>query len=274
MPNMRIINKNLSSLSFLSADEEDLSIDNLSDDIKTNPWRSTTTNPTITVEFQNPQLLSAFVLAFSNLTATATFTVSGFTLFDDVVPVFNTGAVLCCPSGPISSHMFGIEYEGIDSVSIGGGAYAVSWFSETSVERLEVEINDVNNTMGYIEAGGLIVGKYWEAKVNADYGAKISYEDRSVVSRTEAGDSIVDRGTTSKSVTISLSFMDDDDRRDINQIMVDNGVRFSLFASLFPEDANSKLEQTYQLYGKISSTMAIVNKFYSINSSSLTIEEV
>ena len=276
MSNIRIVRTNLADTATLTADQEagTLVVENLQVDRKTQAWRSTGLTPTITVNFSPAQSISMVSLAFASLASAATMTVKGYTLTGDVVAAFDTGAVSCCPSGPLSDLDWGNDSAGINSVSVGGGVYATSWFAGGSVERLTIALNDTGNALGYIEAGKLIVGDYWEANVNADYGASITYDDRSTNSRNDSGDLVTERGTKNKKMSFGFGFMAQSDRNYMTDLAVNNGVGRPFFVSLFPEDTDNTLEQIHQLYAKVQTASPITNAFYSRSKTQLRVEEV
>ena len=277
MANVRIVRANLSDTATLTADQEagTLVVENLQVDRKTQAWRSTGLTPTITVNFSPAVSVSMVSLAFASLLSTATMTVKGYTLTGDVVAAFDTGAVSCCQSGSLSDLDWGNDSNGINSVSVGGGVYATSWFTGGSIERLTIALNDTGNSLGYIEAGKLIVGDYWEASVNADYGANAGYDDRSSNNRNDSGDLVTERGAKNKTMEFDFSFMGQSDRNYMTKLLANNGIGRPFFISLFPEDADSTLEQLHQLYAKASSSSSsITNAFYSRSSTKTKVEEV
>jgi len=276
MPNLRIVRTNDSDIGTLSATEEagSLVVENLQTDIKTEAWRSTTKFPSITATFSPAIDASMVVLAFSNLSSTATMTVKGYTLVGDGSPAFNTGAVSCCPSGPLSDLDWGVDASGINSVSIGGGVYGAVWFTSASVEKIVIDISDTNNADSYIEAGKLVIGDHWEADCNADYGARLIFDDRSRTIRSDSGNLVTERGTRNKRIAMDLSFMAQADRNQVIDLLVNNGISRPFYISLFPEDADSKLEQSYQLYAKMSEVSPLVNSFYTRDATQLEVQEV
>ena len=178
-------------------------------------WRSTATTATITATWADAVEVDSFALGGANLTADAAITIRLFALADDTEPVLT-----------------------VDAAPDGFGA-AQAWFSATSVERVEVEISDADNSAGYIEVSRLCVGRRREMAYNPKYGAALGYSDRSKSSRAESGDVRTDYQSGSRTLAIDFDVLEQPDAEFmLGLIMRDKSS--ALFVSLFPDSSGWK----------------------------------
>lgn len=247
---------------------------NLLTDTKSEVWRSTSTSATLTINFDEQEIVGVVALAFCSLTSTSTIRVRGYELAGDASPAFDTGSVLACAYAPLALWDWGTEALGVNAYSYGGGTYGVVWFEQMAVEKLVVDIADTANPLGYVEASRLITGSYWSPENNCEYGATVNYADMSKHERTEAGDLRTERGARYKQISINLTFMPAADRARLWDIVRGNGISKPIFFSLTPESDDPVEEQTFQLYGKLSKAAATSYQFINQFSAPLELEEV
>lgn len=271
---MRIIFDNAADTATISATSETLDADNLLTDIKSEIWRATGTAATITLTWPTAKQINAAMLLFCNLTSAATMRVKGYTLTTDVTPVFDTGAVLCCPPAA-----FGFWHWGLlplaSNAYTNTAAYAVSWFTGGAVKKLEIIVDDAFNTTGTLDAGRVVVGSYFEPAVGAQYGStKAGVQDSSTQFRTEAGDLLTKTGHQFKTVSFDTRAMNEADRALVHHIIAGNALTTPLFVSLRPEHSNPPLEQAHHVYGKMTDSSPITAARYGLFTVPISIQEV
>lgn len=277
MPNLRIVYQNAAddNLSLTaSSTAGSLAASNLLTDIKSEVWRSTGLTESLTVTWTDARLIGCVALPFCNFTSTATIRVRGYTNVGDASPVFDTGAVPACAYAPFGLWDWGLEPLGVNAFSYGGGAYANVWISPNWVKQLTIDLVDADNAAGYIEAARLVAGSYFEPTYNADYGAEITYLDSSIQSRTDAGDLMTDVGTRARKISLNLSMMPTADRAELMKIIKGNGKSRPIYFSLFPENDDPELEQTYQIYCKLSDISAVTAPYFGAYSAPIELEEI
>ena len=245
----------------------------LSED-KSEVWRSTSTSATLTLLFSTPEQVGAVILPFCNLTPTATIRVRGYINPEDTVAASDTGVKPACPYAPLGLFGWGAVPLGVNAFSFGGGTYASIWFAIRTVKKLVIDIVDTSNTQGYIEAARIVIGSYWQPAYNAEYGANVAPEDSSAHYRTDSGNLRTDIGTRYRRLSINMSFMTPTDRANFWRIVRGNSMAAPILISLFPENADPELEQTHQIYGKLSAISAITASNYNIYSAPVEIEEI
>lgn len=250
-----------------------LVVTNLLNDYKTEVWRASTTNATLTATWSSPEMIGMVAFPFSNFSPTATVRVQAYTNAGDSVAVKDTGNVLACPAGMGYSTPW--LQAGVNQFGIGGGVYAAVWFAPVAVQKIVVTIIDTNNPSGYIEASRLVTGNYWVPERNVEWESpKITNTEDTTHERSDVGACWTDRGMMYKKLTFDLSVMTNSDRNYIWTILRAVGMSRSIFISLVPESADAYDEQMFTLYGRLSGNSTIQYKLTNMYATSLTVEEI
>lgn len=275
--NLRIIYDNAINKASVTASSTagSLVASNLLSDLKSQIWRSTDTAPTLTFTWTQAQVVAGFSLVFTNLTSSATIRARGYAETIDVVPLFDTGAVLAVPSA-LGGFNWGMVPLGVNSYAYGGGSTATLWMTATAIKKLVIDISDPTNTAGFVEASRAVAGAYFSPVYNAQYGGvKVGAEDTSKHDRSAAGDLLTDRGVMYKTLDIDLQLMPHVDRNTVWQILRGNGMSHPVFVSVLPNSTDDVAgEQIYTIYGKLSRTSALTYAAYNQHSAPLQIEEI
>lgn len=295
---LRIVYNNLVDLSATtitaSSVASNTAVANLKSDTKSKTWRSTTaTQASLIVDLGSTKSVGCVVLAFTNLTSTATVKVVGYTstnvpgftgsaLNTGVVSTFNTGTVTCCPWNNLNLPSWGTNPVGSSNYSYGGGTYARTWLNTTqsaaSIRYLGIEITDTAQTAGYIEVSRLVIGPVWTPSYNVGYGIEAGIKDLSEHVRTEGGDLLTRRGPRIRTLNFDLQWLADTDRKELTKIFLGNGLPKPVFVSLFPDsdntDADLHREGIHQVYGKFNQVPGVVYTNPEIYSTRLELEEV
>jgi hypothetical protein len=267
MPNLRIIYDNAADRAVLTSSSQSgaLGPANLQIERKSAILRSVGTSLTITATWPAPELGGAVVL-LGNLSPTATIRVRGGT--------FDTGVVPACLYAPLGLWEWGALPLGVNAFSYGGMSYGRAWFDITSFAGLTIDLADPDNPAGYIELSRLVVGTYWSPENNASYGAGATPIDSTTQYRTESGEQRIQRGTLSRSLSIPLDMMTPMDRANAWRLARGAGLSKPIFASLFPENGDPELEQTHEVYGRLSSLSAITTPSVERYATTIQIEEI
>lgn len=282
--NLRVIYQNLADLSTTtitatttatSAVAGAISVDNLKKDAKSLIWRSTSNDATLTVAFGSSKTLTGVILPFTNLSSGGLITVTctgGSTA--------TTGSIRACPYAQTDSWDSSYLPTGASSYGYGAGTYARAWFS-TPQTCTGLTIRFVDSTLTYIEASRLIIGNHWSPTYNTSFGLTSATKSLSSNMRTESGDLVTNRGIQYNSMSFDLSWLTPSDRAIFIKILKSNGINKPLLISLFPNDAAAydatidyDKEQTYQIYGKLSTLSDVTHPMFSMYSSKVEIEEI
>ncbi|WP_298929260.1 hypothetical protein [uncultured Ramlibacter sp.] len=275
MPKLRLLYDNAADRCTVTASTTSgtLAADNLLTDIKSEVWRSTGTTAALTLEFDDAELCSMLALPFCNLTSTATFRLRGYTNVDDVDPIVDTGEVLASAYQPFGLWEWGAAL-GVNAFSYSGGVYGRVYFTASVIRKLVLDIVDTDNPSGYIEAARVVTGSYWSPQFNASYGVELGLNDQSKHERSDASDLRTTRGGTWRSLTFQLDRLEPADRQRMYEILRGNGLSRPFFISLFPEDGDPSVEQSYQLYGKLARAGVLGLPTFAVYNTALSIEEI
>lgn len=247
---------------------------NLQKDAKSLVWRSgTSTSATLTVSFNSTRTIRGVVLPFTNLTASATITVT---------PTGGTGTtpitgLLACPYAQTDLWDSSYLPTGANSYAYGSGTYARAWFpAAQTCTGLTILLTDNSNTAGYLEASRLVVGDYWSPVYNTSFGLTSQPRSLSSTMRTESGNLVTNRGIQYNSMSFDLAWLTPSDRAIFTKILKSNGINKPLLISLFPDSTSDDYdkEQTFQIYGKLSQLSDITHPMFSVYSSKIEIEEI
>lgn len=274
MANLRIVNSNLTPYATLTSDNtEVLELDNVKDNSKSNIWRNDDiVSETITATFATTVPVSMVSFVYCNFSSQSTMQVKMYDTGGTNL-LHTTAITQCVPPVDFTDVDWGSDPLGINAFAYGGGVYSTIWLPEHLVDKIEITIVDTNNNVAYLEAGILVIGRYWSPDINASYGAEINNLDLSKAIKNEAGDIIIDRGPTGKTMTFSLEHLDKDNRIKVMNMIKNNGRSTPLFLNLYPDIADNLLEQESQIYGFLSNG-DIRNSYYLNFEYNVSIEEV
>jgi hypothetical protein len=273
MSNLRVIYNNAADRATLSssATASGLSVSNLLTDVKSKVCRSTGKTLTITATWASAELIDGIVLAFTNGTPTATMEVVLYTNSADTAPVYDSGAVTCCPQ-QAGAWATGT---GVNSFAYGGGVYARVWLpSKISAQKAVITITDNDNTSSYFEASRLIIGSSWNPSVVDVQGTTLQVVDTSTHTRTDAGDLYTYVGTKHRKQAINLPSIETASRKQLWDIMFGNGLSKPIFLSLYPNNSDANTEAAHMIYGKLVTTPSMQTPYFSYFSATVEIEEV
>ncbi|GEM_PF-4890679 len=185
---------------------------------------------------------------------------------------YDSGWVLACPAPAVELEGF-TPAQAASAYAYGGGAYAQHWLpQQMDATGLAVDIADPDNLQGYIEAACLVAGPVWSPKYNAS-ATSVSVIDRTEISRSAAGDQLVDPGTMSRKVPVDLRAMPEADRARFLDL-VRNSRAYPILLSVFPEDADLALERDFTVYGRRTKDSDIAYQFLGAYATTLEIEEI
>lgn len=277
MNNLRIVYDNAAGRTatlVASSTAGSLVASNLLTDIKSLTWRATGTSATLTATWAAAETIGVVALPFCNFTSGATIRVRGYTNVGDPSPVLDTGTVSACVSVPAGLKGWGTAPLGVNAFAYAGGAYACVWFAPTSVKQLTIDLADSTNPAGYVEVSRLVTGNYWSPTYNADFGASITAQDASKPFRNDAGDLLTELGTRYRSMNLNLSYMPATDRSALMNIFLGNGLAMPVFLSLYPQSSDAALEQTHQIYAKLSAVGVMTAQVANTYSAPIVLDEV
>lgn len=137
----------------------------------------------------------------------------------------------------------------------------------------KVEFSDAANADGYIEAGRILTGMYWEPAVGFPWGWAITPLDESVLAFSEGGQTWTDIKPKRMEVSFSLPRVKDEERYwQLIDMLRRWGKRKSTLVCLFPAgDPSEKFFTT--IYGRFRNIPASVHDFVNVTSAKLNFTE-
>ena len=263
---------NRSTLSVTGAPQ--LQVGNLLTNNKNEVYRSAATvlSVTFTATYFSPETIGVVAFPFCNFSSTATMRVRLYSDAGCTVLLLDSGTVLC--SQGAGAKVAGLTAtQSASAYSYGGGTNATAWLQKTAgVYGMKIDLNDSANLQGYLEAARLVMGDYFSPMYQAEYGATLALEDTTANFRTDAGNLLSDVGTRNKKLSLTLSFMMPSDRAALWDLVKHVGKSQPVFLSLFPQDADVKLEANHTIYGKFTTASTFAASQYNIYSAPLEIE--
>jgi len=270
MPNIRIVYDNAANRATITSSSvvSSLPAANLLSDIKSMVCRGTGTALTLTLTWTTPEEIDCTAFAFTNASVNAIISVEGYTEIGDTIPVYNKSNLASL--GSVT------DVKGVNNLAYGSGVYATHWLDSTiTVRKLVITLFDPSNAQGYIEAGRLIVGKYWQPSFGVEQeGTSLTMVDSSTQFRTEAGDMHITVKPRYRKQTLSMPSLNKADQKKMWTILWNNGIVKPLFLSLHPNNSDKELEQSHVLYGRLSSSPSMQTPYFSYQSATLDIEEI
>lgn len=252
MPNLRVLYENVASAAALVASSTagSLAAANMLTDTKAEVHRSVGKEVTYTLTWATEQRVGAVTLPATNLSASAQMRVQIFSDAAGLGVLFDSGEVAACPSPHLGLH--GWPSINANAFAFGGASKAAVWLpvQPENVKRCVITIKDPDNAAGYIDCARLVVGPYWEADKNPNYGATAGSHDLTKTMRSESGDAFVSRGASYQTMSLQLADMTDKSRATLAKIVRSAGTYRNMFFSLLPDNPSGAAEQDHMIYGK------------------------
>lgn len=272
MANMRIIydDKCASATITASTTAGSLTASNMQNDYKGQVHRSTGTSVSYTITWTQAQSISGIGLPCTNLSNTSTIRVRLYTTTGSATPIADSGTIAA--SGAQSTQISNWSNPlNANSFAYGMATKTAVWFDQAySVQKVVIDLMDVNNLAGYIDCSRIVCGAYWEPKYNVSNGISLTINDTTQNVRNDSGDLLSNRGFIHDKLSFDLGVMVESDKSILTQIMRFAGINKNIFVSLMPE-SNSSREQDYIIYGKRENS-DIGSQFYKLYNHSMSIE--
>lgn len=132
---------------------------------------------------------------------------------------------------------------------------------------INITDQDANN----IDISRLLIGPYFEPRLNAAYGQASQMIDMSTHARTASGSLRTDRGPLARSLAFDLSYVNKEDRGRVQRLM-ERSIGKSIWVSLCAGAADKELERDKSIYGRVTQPSAIQWVNFGQHSASFQIE--
>ena len=268
MANLRIIYNNVADTATIEASDTvaGTSTDNLKNTKKTSVHRSITVGTSYTLTWGSDQVIGGLALPATNLVEGSTIRVIAYDRVNGVL--YDSQTIQAArdkqiPTGITSYTSSTFPYSGATKTSV--------WFPQifTTVRKILVVIFN-SAAVGFVECSRIVCGTYWEGTRQASNGISLGINDNSIVTFTRSGDSYVDKRPLTETMNFQLQYLTDTDRKTLLSIMRTYGTTGLLYVSVFPDNANTELVQTYTVYGR-SQNNSIEYALFNLYNTTLTI---
>ncbi|PTR04974.1 alpha-tubulin suppressor-like RCC1 family protein [Nitrosomonas nitrosa] len=166
----------------------------------------------------------------------------------------------------------GFDTNNSSSFAYGGGNYFSIQTPNHQVHDINITIDSSTNPDGFIEISRLVAGKSIQTNYGASIGVVSSLDDRSEVTRTEAGDSVVDYRPVTKSLEFNLAHLNKSERAELINIFRSVGKRNPVYVSL-AQGKDEDFKKSMEIYGRLDDLSLILNELY-VSECSIKIDEI
>lgn len=242
-------------------------------------WRSTGTSATLDVVLPASELIGAVALPFCNMTTSGTIRVRVATSLANMnagTYLYDSGIAWAVPAAPEAPVGWGSTVLGANSFAYGGASCARHWMTaKVSGACVRIDLADAGNPAGFIEAGFLVLGDYWEMASNPDAGASVGLGDSDEQYRNGANDLVTEVGTAWRTLSLKLSGLTSSERAKLWSILCSNRRAVPVFISIYPDlSGDSKLEVAHQMLAKLTNTSPVSAIAFTRYGASLEFAEV
>lgn len=271
MKNMRIISSNAADRATLVVPNTALGLGaaHLKTDIKGQVCRVLGGVATITATWAQLETVGAVVIPASNLGPSSTIRVRAYADEAGTELLQDTGERWAAP-GPIFANEDFTQPLNVNSFAFGVPPITAVYLAQHEAVRCLV-IDIADPSAEFIDLSRLIVGRYFEPRYNPEYGQSDGVIDMSSNSRAASGDIKTDAGPRAKRMSFNLSFIANEDRAQVLQIL-QRGIGKWLFVSLLPGHADPEKERDKSIYGKPSSAGSMSWAYCGFHAATFEIE--
>lgn len=247
------------------------SVNNLKNDKRSSSWRSiAVTSQTITATWGSSQTVNTVGIAFANFLVGSTVRVRLFTNAADGSPVVDSGVKTIDFVYPPPA---GFAANNLSSFAFGGGNYYSLQVTQASIKKLEVILVNPAGVDAFIEVSRIVAGLAFSPSIGAVLGANINFIDTSTVSKTDSGNTIMDRRPLSKVADLTLPALSATERASMQAIVRKNGSHTPVFVSAM-HGAGSSDEVDFQIYGTFDNLSPMTLFSPGWNTYSMRINEI
>jgi len=164
--------------------------------------------------------------------------------------VFLQDWAAAAPAQGIGQLAWGVEPMGVNTATSMAAPMATAWLDEPALlDRLVIELEDIGNTSGYLQAGRLIAGMHWAPTVGTVYGVQMRRATMGKRTDTDSGQVLSSRGARYRELVFQMPALTSAERTQmwthIESIADDKPV----LVALFPGAANPGLDALHAIYG-------------------------
>lgn len=210
-------------------------------------WRAPGSAAVLTLTWPAAEWISSIALTRHNLTVHARWRLTGWLAG---VVIWSQDWVPAAPAQGLGQLAWGVESVGVSVYTSMPAPMAAAWLAEpVLIDRLDIELDDVGNVFGYLQAARLLAGLHWSPDVGAVYGVRMRRATEAKRGGTDAGQVIGSRAARYRELVFQMPALTIDERTQmwtqIESIADDRPVLVALFTSA----ANPGLDALHAIYG-------------------------
>lgn len=210
-------------------------------------WRAAGNAATLTLAWPAAEWVSGIALIRHNLTVHSRWRLTGWLAGSVIWAQDWTPAA---PAQGLGQLAWGVEPVGVNAATGLAAPMATAWLAEpVLLDRLVIELDDIGNTVGYLQAARLVVGMHWSPDVGTVYGVKMRRATAGKRTDTDSGQVLSSRGARYRELVFQMPALTAAERTQmwthIESIADDKPV----LAALFPGAANPAMDALHAIWG-------------------------
>ena len=210
-------------------------------------WRTSGRTATLTLTWASAEWISGVALVRHNLTVHSRWRITGSLAG---APTLLQDWTAAAPAQGLGQLAWGVESVGVNAAtSMAAPMASVHLAEPVLVDSVVIELEDVGNTSGYLQAGRLIAGMHWSPAVGTVYGAQMRRATAGKRADTDSGQVLSGRGARYRELVFQMPALTAAERTQmwthIESIADDKPV----LVALFPGAANPALDALHAVYG-------------------------
>lgn len=210
-------------------------------------WRAAGSTATLTLTWPASEWISGIALIRHNLTVHARWRLTGWL---SGAVVWSQDWAPAAPAQGLGQLAWGVEPVGVNAATSQAAPMATAWLAEpVLVDRLVIELDDIGNTVGYLQAARLVAGMHWSPDVGTVYGVKMRRATAGKRTDTDSGQVLSSRGARYRELVFQMPALTAAERTQmwthIESIADDKPVLVALFSGA----ANPAMDALHAVWG-------------------------
>lgn len=210
-------------------------------------WRVSGSTAALTLTWPAAEWISGVALVRHNLTVHSRWRITGSLAG---VPVMLQDWTAAAPAQGLGQLAWGVEPVGTNAAtSMAAPLASVHLAGPVLVDGLVIELQDIGNTSGYLQAGRLIAGLHWSPIIGMFYGVQMRRATTGKRSDTDSGQVLSSRGSRYRELVFQMPVLTVAERTQmwthIESIADDRPV----LVALFPGAVNPAMDALHAVYG-------------------------
>ena len=210
-------------------------------------WRTSGRTATLTLTWASAEWISGVALVRHNLTVHSRWRITGSLAG---APTLLQDWTAAAPAQGLGQLAWGVEPVGVNAAtSMAAPLASVHLVEPVLVDSLVIELEDVGNTSGYLQAGRLIAGLHWSPAVGTVYGVQMRRATTGKRSDTDSGQVLCARAARYRELVFQMPALTTAERTQmwthIESIADDKPV----LVALFTDATNPAMDALHAVYG-------------------------